>query len=670
MALTAALLAASACAVTPRQLVAPFFVDEDHLALGGRNLQELLNDTRPLSQIATKIALPLAREGVLQPALKECLDRIGAFVFHNGVKTEEGEHREMVLAAEVMGDLPAAPAEAGFDIADVPDGTTLVPVGVYTVNGQKAYCAFLSRDGQNFIVAAKNDPALLSVMAAVPADIQTEPEPASPLWLSGYTPPSKLSQAFKKDVLPDALTKPLRFTIGLDQTERSIRAHVWSNLSEFFTRDELPASGDRPFLIGSENLYGLLSFEGLYNALGDNRDKAVAAAAAVGLSEDDLAAVLSRRITIAAAGKSSSLIGSFPGAYIHLAGADRATGEKLVNLVKLAAAEKSTKAEPFTQGPWQGVRMSKWMLTAYAAASDHGFVLAFQDTRELSRTPRPAPEIERLLAEKHDFVLCVDTQALADKLDSSLGMLSSLFLNDEQQRQIETALKTLEAFGVFTLVADSVEENDAELFVNPPAFARLIDNLSARIKVVAPAHPAPGIVPPKQPQPSLPAVETPPVVAPAPKTPDAPQPHAPVQAFVPNLQTTEFLRAAGQFKKLFPSASIAPQNSVVSALYDGKPVTMTLTRIPDEGAQIRFVSTVRSTTLGIGPERAERLARQWRENNPSSPCELETKRIDDVTEIELSMVADYPADMTDAAFVKQADKFLAALDSLYDLAGR
>ena len=98
-ALTVVLFAASAEAVTPRQLVAPFFLEEDHIALGGSDFRELLNDPRPLSQIAAKIALPLAREGALQPAVKDCLDRIGAFVFHNGVKTEEGEHREMVAVA-------------------------------------------------------------------------------------------------------------------------------------------------------------------------------------------------------------------------------------------------------------------------------------------------------------------------------------------------------------------------------------------------------------------------------------------------------------------------------------------------------------------------------------------------------------------------------------------
>ena len=168
----AALTSTASFAVTPRQLVAPFFLEEDHLALGGSDLRALLSDPRPLSQIAAKIALPLAREGALQPALKDCLNRVGAFVFHNGVKTEEGEHREMIVAAEVLGDLPDAPPDAGFTITDVPEGVTLTPVGVYTVNGQKAYCAFLSRDGQNFIVAAKNDPTLLSVMAAVPADIQ------------------------------------------------------------------------------------------------------------------------------------------------------------------------------------------------------------------------------------------------------------------------------------------------------------------------------------------------------------------------------------------------------------------------------------------------------------------------------------------------------------------
>ncbi|MBP5211249.1 MAG: hypothetical protein J6Z30_00175, partial [Pyramidobacter sp.] len=427
--LLAALLAVPALAISPRQLVSPFFAEEDHVTLGGEDLRALLkDDARPLSQIAAKIVMPVVQSGSLQPAVADCLERVGAFAFHSGGKSE-GEQREMVFAADVAGDLPTAPADAGFTIENVPEGTVLAPVGIYTLNGQKVFCAFLSRGDQNFIVGAKNDPALLSVLAAVPDEEQQERPPlASPLWLTGYTPPSKLSQAFKKDVLPQALQTPLRVEISLDQTERSIRAHVWSNMSDFFAREEIPVSGERPFLIGSDSLCGLLSFEGLRAALSAHWDKVAPAAAAFGLSEDDLAELLSRRITIGAAGKSSSLIGAVPGFYVHFAGADRAVGEKLLSLVRQAASHKSTKLEPFSQGRWHGVHMTKWaMFSAYAAASDQGFIVALQDTKELSRTPRPAPEIERLLAENHRFVLCLDTQALMNKLDSALGPLSSLF---------------------------------------------------------------------------------------------------------------------------------------------------------------------------------------------------------------------------------------------------
>ena len=97
---------------------------------------------------------------------------------------------------------------------------------------------------------------------------------------------------------------------------------------------------------------------------------------------------------------------------------------------------------------------------------------------------------------------------------------------------------------------------------------------------------------------------------------------------------------------------------------------MTTTWFEGEGTQLRFVSAVRSTALNIGPERAERVVRQWRENNPSSPCELSSERKGDVTEIELSMVAPYSDAVTDAEFVKLADRFLAELDSFYDLAKR
>ena len=650
------LTAVQASAITPRQLVAPFFAEEEHAAFGGADLQALLKDeSRPLGQIAAKIVLPLVKSGELQPAVLECIEHMGAFVFHSGGKGES-ERRETVFAAEVAGALPAAPEDAGFVIENVPEGTTLTPVGVYSLNGQKVYCAFLYRDGQNFIIAAENDPALLSLMAAVPADTKPENESmgASPLWASGYTPPSRFSQAFKKDILPQALQTPLRFELSLDHTERSIRARVRSNLNEFLPFGEVPVSGEKPFLIGSDSLYGLLSFEGLYSALEKHQDKIAQAAAAAGFSSEEIAAVLSRRITIGAAGKSSSLIGSFPGVYVHLAGANQAVAEKLLSLVKAAASDKSTKMEPFSQGAWHGVRMSRWsMLSAYAAASDQGFVIAFQDARELTRTPRPAPEIEKILAENHPFVLCFDSQALMDKLDSALGMLGSLFMNDEQQRQMESAFKLMEAFGVFTLTADRVEEHDAELFINQPAFGRLLDDLSARIRLSG-QNKKPVILPA--------APEAP--VTPAPSVPASP---APIQAVEPTLQFSAFLRASSQFKKLFPAASIAPQTCVASALYDGKPVTMTSTLIEGEGVQLRFVSATSSAKLHFGPERTERLVRQWRENNPSSPCELTCERTGDTAEVELSMVMPYSDTVTDAEFVRQADQFLAGLDSFYDL---
>ncbi|MBP5212255.1 MAG: hypothetical protein J6Z30_05295, partial [Pyramidobacter sp.] len=452
--LAVVLLCQAARAIEPRQLISPFSSEEEHVTLGGADLQALLkDDARPLGQIAAKIVMPLVREGTLQPSVKECVERMGAFAIHIG-KADDGR-RDSVFAAEVAGELPPAPDDAGFAIENVPDGSALVPVGIYTLNDQKVYCAFLSRDGQNFIIAAGEDPALLSVMAAVPADVQAEaPRTGYPLWLNGYTPPSRLSKVLKKDILPQALQMPLRYEVGLDQTDSSIRAHVWSNLNEFFASDDFPAARERPVLIGSDSLYGLLSFEGFAGALTPHQDKLEQAAAAVGLSPDDLASVLSGRVTIGAAGKSSSLIGSFPGFYIHLSGADRAVAEKLLALVSAAASRKTSKTEEFRLGKWHGVRMTRWaMLSACAAASDQGFVLALLNSSELERTPRPAPEISRMLAENHRFQLCLDAQALMNKLDSALGTLGSLFMSDEQQHQMGSAFKLMEAFGVFTLTA-------------------------------------------------------------------------------------------------------------------------------------------------------------------------------------------------------------------------
>jgi len=648
------LLCRASAAIEPRQLVSPFLTDDEHVAFGGNDLHALLKDeSRPLGQIAAKIVLPLVRGEALPPPIAECVDRIGPFAAL--ITKDENSHRESVFAAEIRGELPAAPTGAGYTIENAPEGTTLAPVGIYTLNGRKIYCAFLSRSGQNFVIGAENDPALLNVIAAAPDDAQTDkPSYGHPLWVKGYTPPSRLSKVLKSELLPQALQKPLRFEIGLDQTERSIRAHIWYNLSELFAVDEFPAPREKTFLIGSNDLYGLLSFEGFAAALTPHLDKLEQAAAVVGLSAEDLAAVLSHRITIGAAGKSSGLIGSFPGFYIHLAGAEPVIAEKLLALATTAAKDRTSKTETFTQGAWHGIRMSRWaMFSAFAAASEQGFVLAFQDSRELERTPSPAPEISQLLSQDHRFILCFDAQALMNKLDSALNMIGSLFMNDEQQRQMESAFKLMEAFGVFTLVADSIEESSAELYVNQPAFGQLLDDLSARVRLKADRPSA---------QPIFPSPDTP---EPAPARPQA----AP-QAFEPTLQFTAFSRASQQFKKLFPSASIAPRTCVASALYDGKPVTMTTTLIEGEGVQLRFVSAVRSTQLKIGPERAERLAREWLEKNASSPCELTSTRSGDETEIEVSLAIPYSADMTDAKFVKQADTFLAALDDFYDLAKR
>ena len=73
--LLAALLAAPAFAIAPRQLVSPFFAEEDHVTLGGEDLRALLkDDARPLSQIAAKIVMPVVQSGSLQPAVKDCLE--------------------------------------------------------------------------------------------------------------------------------------------------------------------------------------------------------------------------------------------------------------------------------------------------------------------------------------------------------------------------------------------------------------------------------------------------------------------------------------------------------------------------------------------------------------------------------------------------------------------
>ena len=230
------LFAASAEAVTPRQLVAPFFLEEDHIALGGSDFRALLNDPRPLSQIAAKIALPLAREGALQPAVKDCLDRIGAFVFHNGVKTEEGEHREMVAVAEVHGELPPAPPDAGFTIVDAPEGVTLTPVGVYTVNGQNAWTLVMSAtDGTHPLYDRNEVHDIYREWRKVFNEYDPPAFAVAEAWVHPdrqylYASPDELGQVFnfefaKKDWIRDDMH--LAIEEGLAAAERSGSTSTW-----------------------------------------------------------------------------------------------------------------------------------------------------------------------------------------------------------------------------------------------------------------------------------------------------------------------------------------------------------------------------------------------------------------------------------------------------------
>ncbi len=630
--LALATCAAAARAVSPRALIEPFFAEGRYTSFGGDDLGALLKaGAGPVSTAAAKFFASAAQNGSLPPSAAERLGEAGAFACRVGERTEKNGVPAVVFAAEIPGGFPSAPEDPAFDAGNVPPSAVLVPAGVAAQGGTSVFFAFLALGEQNFLAAA-SDPSFFAAMAAPAGDAPDREPPASdaPLWISCSVPPSKLTRLFREDILPAALKTPLRVEASLVQTEASILVRARTNLDEFCPGSAGPSRGEKPLLLGRDSLCALLSFEGPGALPARFWDALASAAAGLGIGEDELASILGHRVTLGLAGTSSGLFGAFPGFYAHLAGAKGPTAEKLLSLVERDAERKSARTEKFASGGWEGLRTPRWSLvSAYAAASDEGFVFAFGDSAELGRTARAAPEIERLVSENRRFIFALDARTLTDSVDSIVGALGGLFLDEERRRGAERALGLMDALERVTVSADSLSECEAEISVNPEAFGRLTDEAVRRF---------------------------------------APSPDG-IPAVPPPAGTAErdgaFAIAAARFKKLFPEAEIDERAASASALYDGKRVTMTASATADGRAGVRFAWAASGAELGIGPERAERLARQWRDENASSPCELKISRNGSAAEIELSLSVPAPRDGD--GFVKRADRFLAALDAFCDL---
>ena len=495
--LAAALWAVPAGAVTTAQLVSPFFKEESRLSMSCENVKALFNDgARPLEQIFSKAAAA-AMELDEDPDFRE-------LVLHAG--SAEGRWRYDVGARSVDTGVFAVELDDGFQLpfgsatfplhlSAAPPGTTLETLAVAGSEESPVYIALLTRGEQRFIVGASDDSTLLEAMAAVPDTEPLEPKHApAPIGFAFFLPQSQLPLLFGQRALPDKFLKaPFAFEVGISDTERSLRARLWSNASEIVAFEAAKGSADthpgyalppvqeKPLLVGGGPLLALLSVEKLLpseDALDSSlRQKLLPTLEKFGLTMSDLAEVLRGRITVAVAGRSSGLLGSYPGFYLHLSGANQRVCELLLGLLqKQAESRASVKTEPFAQRQWQGLRLSNNLLfSGYAASSPRGFIAAFQNSAELERTPSPADDIRNALAKPGYFAFSLDFPALRTELKKLIDRFGPPSADAERRRAAEAAVDALDAFGVFNITVTGPDGADAELFVREPQFGRLLD---------------------------------------------------------------------------------------------------------------------------------------------------------------------------------------------------
>lgn len=476
------LVSSQAQALTARQIVEPFFGGETRATMGCDDVSSLLNGSDdPLAQVMSRLVFPLIRDRTTAGALAS----IKAVAVRASERHGAEKREQTAFAIEIDPSFSVpVPADAGFSLPPAPDGVKLDPLSM-TKDG---YAALLRRGGQTFIIGASDDPLMLNAMAGVPEETPVESRHVDePLWFVCNIARPGIEKLLRGTEVPDVFDTALRVELGIGSTPDSFRARVWTNAAELMQESSEPGRDCRyaPLPIGGESLYGLLSFEGLASSMlrGKNFDIVKGwlhkAAQMLNLTDEEFYALVDSRLTVACAGSFSFLLGSLPGAYVHLEGIPRHVSEKLLSLCfALINGQKSLsgKSEFFSEGEWNGLRMMVGgMVPAYGAVSDRGLIFGLQDSGELSKKPSVASEISETLQSKPPFVLCLDTQTILARLRTLIASMGALVLGVEERQQVETVMQMLEGFGVFTLAADSVSECRAELFICQPAFGQLLD---------------------------------------------------------------------------------------------------------------------------------------------------------------------------------------------------
>lgn len=493
--LAAALWSVPAAAVTTAQLVSPFFKEECRISVNCENVKTLFsNGSGPLEQIFSNAAAaiglnedPNFRELLLHAGSAECRWRCDASARNTGTG---------VFAVELDDEfqLPFGSELIPLQLSAAPPGTKLETLTVAGSEESPVYIALLTRGGQRFIVGASDDSRLLETMASVTDTEPLEPRHAqAPVSFAFFLPQTQLHTLLGKNELSARLKGPFAFEVGISGTERSLRAQLWSNAATLGASEPakgsagthpgytLPPVQERPLLVGGGPLLALLSVEKLLpseDALNSSlRQKLLPSLESLGLTTSDLAEVLRGRITVAAAGRSGGLLGSYPGFYIHLSGANQRVCELLLELLQTQGeSHASVAVEPFALGQWQGLRLSnKLLFSGYAAASPRGFIAAFQDSAELERTPSLTDDIRNALDDPAYFVFSLDFPALTLELKKLIDRFGSLSTDDRQRRTAKETVDAMDAFGVFNITVTAPDRASAELFVREPQFSRLLN---------------------------------------------------------------------------------------------------------------------------------------------------------------------------------------------------
>lgn len=491
------LSAAAAQAITPAQLTSPFFPDAG-ITVEIKDVQQLIkNDKTPLEQFFSHFLFP-SLKSTTDSGVSAELDKVVSCTGRLRYRREnEKENDESFVWALELSEPIASGRTADFSLdARPPEGTTLQPFAMISGKEQddgeeenRIYMAQMGRGEQHFLLVSDN-PALLSVMAGVPDSTNAEERRiAGQLWLGIDIPPSEISQIVNPALLPDLLSSPLFIEAAVSGTERSILLDVQfgsrengylPQLREMFSGDRTPSSS-APLLVGGGSLLGLLSFENIFDAdkLDKIRSTVEGSLKETGLNFDDLKEVLKGRITLGIAGTTSTPLGRFPGIYLHLSGANSHVCSVIMEQFEKGTAESKIKTEPFSTGPWKGLRNDSWALFSGYAAEGNGLIIGLQDSSELLQTPDVAADMKDVLADRPQLTLNIDFTAIGGEISDLFHRIGGLLLSDEDKETADEVLKMIDILGVFNLTASDKGTAHAELFVREPQFVSFLDALAA-----------------------------------------------------------------------------------------------------------------------------------------------------------------------------------------------